>query len=326
MNTFIQSIIAKSMAGNRRNALILLALTALVLLIGGSAMLDTPRGPQPFDQVALIAGSPQDGFVDLPFGGRLIDTPVRETTTTRSRRGTTTRTDYYRLLPIGDRYLIVQSDSSNPGSNVIGEFMNAESDFDKTRIIPALERAVPAARGKLMTNKLYSNRAPSTGAFVLGGLAILVGLLAWQASKWIGVARNPAKHPLMASLAKSGDAEQLATQINNEVLPTNTKPPALTANWLVTDASALRMHDAMWAYINPITNGKTRVTSYFVQIWDRHGNQAQIATGTSLQQAEEWFRALQARAPWMTTGTNEAIAEAWKKDRPGFLAQVDARR
>jgi hypothetical protein len=106
-----------------------------------------------------------------------------------------------------------------------------------------------------------------------------------------------------------------------------------TKNWLVYTAmgqfQAVRFEDLAWLYMHVTTTrsyGIAVAKTYAVMARDKFGAQLNLTVGNKEQPALEIIQEIGRRAPWAVGGFSKELEQAWKKDRAGFLAQVETRK
>jgi hypothetical protein len=145
---------------------------------------------------------------------------------------------------------------------------------------------------------------------------------------WLIRIINPSAHPVYKRLARYGDPQQLATQVNREFAGSK---PGDTAqfgdHWLaqryVYGLSLVPWNDIAWLHI--YTNIRNGVRSDYVRVWSRDGKQFVAPAGTRQEEAEALIQELIARAPWAEAGFSPELQLQWNKHRGEFLKRVDAR-
>jgi hypothetical protein len=84
------------------------------------------------------------------------------------------------------------------------------------------------------------------------------------------------------------------------------------------------LEDVIWFYEGAMHT--EYVHSPMVIIKLRDGKTRQIAVSVGSNKADKLEAALAKAAPWAISGESAQLHKLWKKDRPGFTAQVDNRR
>lgn len=320
----IERHIRRETRRNLRNAIILLALGLLGFALAIDPITNVLRGAAPLDRAALLAGTQRGGFVSVALDAPLVRTGMTQSTVIRTRTSSRTVVEHFFALPVGDRYLIVQTDEPDGLGELTGELVAADSENDRAKVIPGMERAVPALRGKLLPVKLFITRAPPFGWFALAAVVALAGFGLWQLALFVGRTADPVRHPLMRSLARHGDARQIASAIEAEVPPGEDKFPVWTSRWLVTAQEAMPFREVAWAYPHTLRN--RGITMHSGRLHDRAGRLLVVQLGNKAEAIDAFMRAVQQRAPWATLGYTPALEALWRKSRGEFLAEVDMRR
>jgi hypothetical protein len=175
-----------------------------------------------------------------------------------------------------------------------------------------------------------------TAAYVGTAISLLLlGLALRNLAKVAAVAKDPAAHPLAKALAKFGDPESVADDIELELeadaRPVKIGRVTLTRSWILHGAifgvGVLRAEDVAWAFV---VQHKTKSyfitvhTSYGIRIFGRDGTkiEAKASQGDAARAVAEVGR----RAPWALIGYSGEVKKRWDKARAAFVAGVDARR
>jgi hypothetical protein len=331
---FVHNTIRRS----NRNLLILSA-TCAVLLVGLAALnarylYNFFAGPLSIDRRTLLAtddpGALQRYWVTIT-GDDLADTGFQRVSR-NTRTGDERVTASYMALLLDRRVLLVKAQDDQSVTTFTGSLEPLPSDV-ASQIIAAAEREAPALRGAFLPYMLNTDSFRS-GGFVALGLGIpLFGLCLFGLARAIRRGNNPSAHPIMRALARFGSPEEVATQLDAELLAQHWQAGGLhlTPNWLVQASgsrlAATRIEDVVWAYkqvtqrrVNGVPAGK----NYAAQIWDRHGVRITVTGGeVAVNQALE---AACRRAPWLLAGFSPDLEKTWKSNRAAMIAAVDQRR
>lgn len=307
-----------------RNAAILFALALVAYALTAGPIATVLGGVAPLDRAALLAGRPQTGFVRVALEAPLIRTGVRQSTVIRTRNSSRTVVEHFFALPVGDRYLIVQTDQPDILGELTGELVPADQENDRTRIIPDMERAVPALRGKLLPAKLFISLAPPFGWFAVAAVVALAGFGLWQLVLFAARASDPLRHPLMRGLARYGDARQIASAIDVASPPGENTWPIWTPRWLVTAQDAVPFKEVVWAHPNTVRG--RGIVMHSGRLYDRSGHVVTVPLGGKVEAIDAFMRRVQQHAPWATLGYTQELEKLWRANRAEFLAEVDLRR
>jgi hypothetical protein len=293
-------------------------------------------GPFPISRADLLAttdpGAPTKYFVTVE-GDNTIDTGVQEITES-SRSNTRRVTASFMALVVDDRILIVKAPSADEQvTSFTGALASMPSDV-RSEIVEDAVKDNPELRDVFLPFMLDTDGFRTGGYFGLAvGIPVfllcILGLVqAVQRSS------DPLKHPIMKDLGRFGPAQQVVSEIENDLFMPHEQlgDLHLTPGWLVhTPAAALgatRLEDTVWIYkqvtqrrVNGIPAGKT----YSALIFDRHGKLITIP-GKNEEAVNQMLQAVLNRAPWSLAGYNQEIEKAWKSNRASVIAAVDQRR
>jgi hypothetical protein len=331
---FVTNIIRRS----NRNLLLwsLLGIIAVVVgvILGLNYLQNFIQGPYTVDKQEILnikdLGSQKKTFITLK-GDEMVDTGYYHYT---QKEGSSVQNidAYYGALLLDDRYLLVKTGQKvNEKVSTYTGGLVAMSTKEQNEIIGDIEKENPQLKGIFLPYMLDTGdfRTPGYIGLAVGAVVLLVSLfgLSRFASR-----SNPQNHPIMKRLAKFGDVEQVASQIDMEMGGDHPKVANthFTRNWLLqatgSSLSATRFNDVMWVYkkitqhrTNGIPTGKT----YSALIWDRYGQCITINGKENV--VNQVIEAALTRAPGAIGGYNTEIQNMWNKNRAQFIATVDGR-
>jgi hypothetical protein len=332
--SFVHAVIRRS----NRNLLILSVACAVLLV--GLAVLNARylynffAGPFSIDRQTLLTtsdpGALQHYWVTVT-GDDVADTGfqrVSRNTDTGSERITAS----YMALLFDKHVLLVKAQDDQSVTTFTGSLEALPADV-RTQIIAAAEREAPALRGAFLPYMLNTDSFRGGGSVGLGLGIPLFGLCIFGIARALRRAHNPSAHPIMRALGRFGPPDDVAAQLDAELLAQHPQIDRLhlTPNWLVqasgSSLTATRIEDVVWAYkkvtqhrVNGVPAGKT----YAAQIWDRHGVCITVA-GREAMVNQALETACQ-RAPWLLAGFSPDLEKAWKSNRAALIAAVDQRR
>jgi hypothetical protein len=147
---------------------------------------------------------------------------------------------------------------------------------------------------------------------------------------WLSRVLNPPGHPLYKQLARYGDPQVLAQQVNREFAGVKSSDTThFGAGWLAQGdtygLSLVPWFDIAWLHIYAKTQGGIRTTCY-VRVWSRDGKQFVAPTGVRPGEAEQVLAELHEHAPWAETGYSPELQQEWNKRRAQFVARVDEQK
>ena len=318
--------------------LILLALVGILTVANLRFFTNVLSGPTKVTKATLLSVSDPNSISNYYVtvtADDLKDTGVvHTTTTTRNGVKESEKTDgYYYAAFLDDKYLLVERETRDESTTLVGSLDTMVSD-EKIKIIEDIEKDNPSLKGQFLPYKLNAKPFATTGSYFWMGVLAVLGLLGlFNIVRWVLRNSNKAAHPIMKQLAKFGDAQQAAQQINAQI-PADSKGPLVTSpNWIATitalGAKLQRTDDLIWAHIirtQHKTYGVTTSKTSALRIYDRNGKMQTVNFGTKAGKAEEFQDLLKANAPWVLVGYSDEIEKTWKKNRAEIIAAVDARR
>lgn len=264
-------------------------------------------------------------------GDDVIDTGYQYVETSSS--GVKTVKNGYYALVLSDHLLLVKVSGAGTASNIYTGRLVPMPYEEQTNVIADIERDEPKAKGLFLPFMLDTGDFKITGyiGIAIGaivGLLCLIGLI-----RVVRRSVDPHKHPIMRDLARFGDPDSMAAELDNELdLSDQQKGKIqLTNNWLVTGKGgsfkAMRLNDVAWMYktitqrrVNGIPAGK----SFSMNILDKHGKN--IIIPAKEKDVNLMLVQIAQRTPWATMGYSTALAQSWKKDRAGFIQGVESRK
>lgn len=335
----IEGIIRQTIRRSNRTILTLNILGMLV--IAGLVALNARyldnflRGPAPISAEEITAytsaGQPRQYWLTVT-GDEVFDTGMQYV---NEKNGQETVEFSYLALPQNDRLLLVKVPGEAVEQTTFTGWLVDLTNEEQKEVIDSLVAEYPDLAGVFLPFGL------ETGDFRVGGIiGILVGLAALIGTtiglvKGIRRSSDAGNHPILQRLARFGATDFVVNQIENELAGQHTSfgNTHLTPHWLVyavsTDLRATRFEEIAWIYMHVTTQrtyGITVSRQYMIVVIDRNNDQISILTGMKEDQTLEVLRAILERAPWALAGYSDELKKAWKKDRQGFLAEVERRK
>jgi len=249
-----------------------------------------------------------------------------------SDSGKETIEDYYHVLMIGDRLLLVKSKDEEITNQVSGALESISSEVQR-EVIDQLEREIPEITGAFLPVMLDATNFRSIG-FIWLAIGTAVGLIA-TGGVLLAMYRfiNPLAHPAMRALERFGQVESISRQIDMDMSSPHKqlgKKIHLTSHWLVYAGGAIQAMPytaIMWGYkqvtqhrTNGIPTGKT----YAAYVFDQYGKQLTIPGKEA--QVNEFLQELANLAPGMVLGYSDELKQLWNKERSRFIQAVEERR
>ncbi|MEO8607275.1 MAG: DUF6709 family protein [Chloroflexota bacterium] len=232
----------------------------------------------------------------------------------------------YATMPIGERNLLIKT----PGSTDASEFTGTLSEMppDVCRIL--IKNCVFNSFLPLMLN---TGDFRVTGLVSLGAVILLVLIFVWGILYTRRQMRNPSEHPIMRTLARFGDAQKIANQLDTELDDhfDAVGKIRLTKHWLVYGSlgalSVTRFQDIIWIYkavVHHSTNGAATGDNVSMKVWDRHGTCITITDNDN--QINDILKAVGGRAPWAFSGYSPDLEHRFKTNPTELLHEVDRRK
>jgi hypothetical protein len=336
---FIQKIIQRSNRLLMVVGLIAIVITAGLLALNSRYLYNFILGPidaDPVQLLALQAGErPQRYWLNVR-GEELLDTGIQYVTTSDFGKETV---DYsYMALVIEDRLLLVKYAGEVPATTIepalTGWIVPISAD-EQAEVIQAVEAEVPQVAGAFLPYEFQTGNFRADGIFwlAIALAAIVFGI--WAILTAFNRGGDRARHPILKALARFGPLDFVISRIESELAGPHEQIGGLhlTNAWLVfdgkTNLSATRHEDITWVYKHVLTQRSYGIAvgkTFSAMVYDRHGVQLTINAGRKEADVERMLQAIFARAPWAISGYAPELEQAWKKDRPGFLAEVDRRK
>lgn len=256
-----------------------------------------------------------------------------------SRSGTETTTNKYAIaLVVSEKALLVaaEPDDNLQKPTFTGTLATIDSDV-QSKIVDPLMQEQSALKGRLLPVMLETGDYRFWAYFLMPLLLIGGGILSWNLYQAQLRSKDPRKHPLYKLLARHGDGDTIATEIDRELrtyhnaeqlTPTVTY---ITPNWRVHPdtygVQATQLDRLMWIYkkvtkhsVNFIPTGK----SYQLFTHDNFGREQSIKM--SEQQIDDTLGQVNRHAPWAVVGFSDEIKSLWDKQRDEFYKLVAERK
>ena len=309
------------------------ALIVAALVLGGAwpLMQAWIQGPARItaDQVPTLgaAGRPLPALVafDVP---ELIPTGYQQVETTDGRQSGVTAD--YAAVWAGDRLFVVRLKPGATSLHLEGEIRPVPDD-----LMTGLRNDLPAdRRDVLLGTMLDTTHYRSSRIWTLLFVVTLAGIGSFNLVRVTARMRDAAVHPIVRALGGEAALRQFGVQLDHEMAheAETIGRARLTPNWIAVPASftthVARLEDVVWVHLQVtrhvvglvIPAGKT----FAAAIYCRDGRSF-VAQGNE-RQANALLHAVATRAPWVINGWSDALANAWRKDRAGLVAEVDRRR
>lgn len=331
VHTAIRRSNLRMLLGSAVVAVIVLALLALNVRY----FVNFVQGPTSITRDQLLAltdPATLDRYWTNVQGDDVIDTGAQYIRT--DKYGKETVEANYPALLIGDRLLLVKSPSAATLTSYTGALTAIPADVQR-EVIDDIEGLEPDFKGVFLPYMLDATSFRANGYIGLGIAIPLLLLCAFGVALGVRRSQEPARHPIMRNLATYGIAEQMAREIEHELLiPRATLHNVrVTQNWIVYSKGAtfdaMRLDQVLWVYKH-VTKTKyygviTVAKNYAIHLHDRNGRVMKIALRKEAR-TNDVLEMLMAAAPWVIAGFDPNIEKAWKKQRAELIAAVEQRR
>lgn len=267
-------------------------------------------------------------------GYDIYDLDIQYITTSDSGKETV---DFsYLALELGDQLLLVKQPGSPKMETTLTGSLLPVSAEEQKEIIDYFVADDPSLAGEFLPYLIHTGNFRTSGWFGIVFGVLLLG--ACLAGLVIDLRRelDETTHPILKALSRFGSLQLTRGQVDAELAVEHTilsKKFHVTPSWLVYAPAgkfmAARYEDIAWYYLHIHTTrtyGVPVARTYSVVVNDRFGAQLMMAVGRKEPPALEVLDAIARRAPWAIGGYSADLVKAWKKDRAGFLAQVENRR
>jgi hypothetical protein len=334
-SNFIQGIIRRSNLNQFIVALVVLIGVIGAMVVSANYYYNLFNGPFDMSQRDLLnienLNDVKEYYVNLK-GDDVIDTGYQYVT---KNYGVETGHDSYAALLFDRQFLLVQipGDVSESNKNYTGALKPIPSDVQR-EILDEIYREEPSVKDDFLPFMLDTSdfRGPGYIGLIVG---IVVGLACvWVILRSLRRMGDPSQHPIMRGLARFGDAEQTAEQIEFEMNQDHQKVGKnlhLTRNWLVyrtaSSLSATKLSDVVWLYKHVTqrrTYGVATGKTFKAMIYDRYGECVNVP-GKETEVAAT-LEAVARQSPWAQIGYQKDWEQKWKQQRAGFVAAVDERK
>jgi|GEM_PF-2799706 len=155
----------------------------------------------------------------------------------------------------------------------------------------------------------------------------LAALALWNLRKWALRGQDPESHPFAMKIRNLGfgvfeAVEQDLSQADDFSCLTIGRAWILQRGFF--DLQLAVLEDAVWAYMKDVQ--ASYLLYYRGVIHLRSGKSFSGESTTDMKKVGAFLNALSQKAPWIIVGDNDDLQKLWKKERDGFVAQVDQRR
>jgi len=262
-------------------------------------------------------------------GDRVIDTGISYTEDGKE-------TARYLAVVVDDRILLARTAPGHSGDEFTGALVEVPDD-EKTKVISQIEAEAPNVRGAFLPMMMDATDFRGPGLLFISAGLLGLGLAFWNRTKVAKRTGNPGSHPIVRSLARSGDPRKLAIQIDDEVAMTSrnlrigsvTLTPSFLLRPRLFGMTVVPCDQIVWVYkkvtkhsVNFIPTGKT----YAMIVADRSGKLHEFDLGRTEGAVHTLIQELWQRSPWAIAGFSAELSGAWRSRRGEFIAAVDARR
>lgn len=240
---------------------------------------------------------------------------------------------HYGVLVINDRFLLFEVDGEIDESQrtVDGDLVWIPTEIQEEVVDVIVRDELSIGSDDFFPYMLSS----ATRQWVAGTILIVIVLALSGVFFVRSLLRfmNRKRHPIMQRLAKLGDPDNIIREATNDVRVFGTKEGNLHfgKKWLVyspnSDFNAMRLEDLLWAHKHTTVNKSYGITTgkqHALHLYDRSGTMLTISGKEPV--IEGWLTQIYERSPWTQIGWTQVVADAWQKDRAGFVKTIDDRR
>jgi hypothetical protein len=230
----------------------------------------------------------------------------------------------YFLTPVGDDYLLVLAKSPGDGAHLVGPVAGLGQRDQE--VVAEIAQAQPEFRGRILPVMLNN-----TAAFtVIGYIGLAVGLpwllvMAFNIGRAIWFSLHPLSHPAIRRLAKYGERERIATEIECDVArgPVMQFGKAkLTPLWIVRPTlfgfRAVPLSELVWIYHLRQSHESFAVLCF--------NDGKTIPLSLKAEKVDALVAEVATRVPWAITGYDQETLKAWRNNKTRLIASVEERK
>ena len=185
-------------------------------------------------------------------------------------------------------------------------------------------------RGRILPIMLNTTAVFRGAGYV--GLAICLPLLLlalWNIARFVSRSLDPHTHPISRALARAGDADKIAAEIDRQVAAGTVERfgrVIATPTWLLWQSTfgltMIRLDDGVWYHLRTFSHNGVKSHSIVAHL--RDGKSTQVPVPGKLAPAA--IQAITQRVPWAIFGYDAQLQKGWQKERAQMIAAVDERR
>ncbi len=268
----------------------------------------------------------------------IVDTGITKVILNKKTNVETVDSKYAVAILDGDRAILIemQPQADLHKLNLTGKLSIIPVDVQE-KVVDRLLKYRPTLKDKIAPVMLESVNYKSSLDGLLFILAGGLGLCSWNLYRAKVRTNNPRKHPIYSSLARSGDGDLLACNIDREIrdryncqeLAGNTL--FLTPSWLlfteIYNLQIVKLDRLMWVFkkvtnhsINFIPTGR----SYAIVLYDRFGEERNFSMCEG--EVDRIIQNIHTYAPWTVIGYTSESRKMWNWRRKEFYAMVEQRQ
>ncbi|MCA9906694.1 MAG: hypothetical protein KC547_22720, partial [Anaerolineae bacterium] len=315
--------------------IVLITLLVIVASVSWNAYYNAIVGPFDTPLKTILQNQTADGLREYYVSVRGDEVFNTGWEMVETEDGRETKREGYAALMYNDRFLLVELTGPfvDGVKNFTGQLVPISADVNR-EILEGMYADEPALRGMFASFMLDTE---DKRIEIFAGLAALTvsGVISiLLLGRTLNRMADPTRHPIMRALARYGDPESIAREIDTEMTLSRTpvgKYSSLSQRWFAYHRGgafhAARLQDIAWAY-KQVTQHRTygipTAKTYMAHVADVYGHQFSIQAGQ--KEVDALLKAIAERAPWALHGYSDNLAQAWRKDRQQVLGTVAERR
>ena len=323
-----------------RNQLLVTAAIAAAAVLAPAVVpryvLECLRGPYDtsLDEIAALqnAGDARHRFVRLTLDPAQVDERVYHIS-----GGDDNKNDWYLFFHTRDgRFLIIKTDSAEMpavaegGITALSRWYSSDNDV-KEMVIPAIRNIVKREPLPVMLDTAAYRLSFWIMLGICGGIVVVC---AWQLTRDLAHADDPAKNRSLRQIGKIGPVDEIALAIDAEIHEGSARVDDLliTRSWLIRPTrygtDYVYLGDLAWAYAHQPRKtddgiGVSKCRGYALILYDLLGERTILALAG--EKLEPLLQEMGRRIPWAAIGFDLELQARWQAN-PTMAFEEIARR